>query len=83
MSAESPTPDDEITWQELFVHLEFGCWTAIVLIPIIYFIQGPAVSHDQFVMRSLVTAIAVIGVPTLTILRRRKLAAVKSKNPHE
>lgn len=71
----SPDDDEEITWEELLSHLEFGCWTAIVLIPIIYYVQGPSVSQDQLVMRSIVTATAVIGAPLLTILRRRRLRA--------
>lgn len=32
--------------------VELGCWTMVVLAPFLYWINGPAVSTDQLVVRS-------------------------------
>ena|GEM_PF-6952948 len=61
-----------MTWDELISNLEFGLWSAVILIPIIWFIQGESVSPDQFYMRCGLTMIAVIGAPTMTLIRRRR-----------
>jgi hypothetical protein len=43
--------DQDIAPAELRYWLEFGCWTTLALAPFLYWINGPAVSQDQFVMR--------------------------------
>src|SRR5687768_10263214 len=52
---------DDIELQAVLPWVEFGCWTAIVLFPFLYWINGPAVSTDQFVMRTILICVAVIG----------------------
>ncbi|MEO9932334.1 hypothetical protein [Rhodopirellula bahusiensis] len=51
---------EEITWQEVRQCLELGSWTTIALAPFLYWINGPAVSVDQWVMRTGLTVIAVV-----------------------
>jgi high-affinity Fe2+/Pb2+ permease len=48
--------------------IEIGLWTALALTPFLYWINGPAVSHDQFFVRGFVVLIVIIG---LSVLRLR------------
>lgn len=53
---------------------EFVCWTTIVLVPILAWINGPAVSTDQFVVRVSVFVVALLGAVSIRvakIIRRR------------
>ena len=53
---------------------EFGCWTAVILAPILTWVNGPAVSTDQFVVRTAVFCLALaggIGLSVARILRGR------------
>ena len=63
--------EPDITTDELLSHLELGCWTAIVLIPLLYYINGPSVSHDQFVVRTILAVVAGVGAPALRVYRWR------------
>jgi hypothetical protein len=47
---------------ELFYYIEFGCWTVLLLAPFLYWVNGPAVSTDQLVVRTTVVIIAACGV---------------------
>ncbi|MGO8752624.1 MAG: hypothetical protein ACLQNE_42330 [Thermoguttaceae bacterium] len=40
---------------------EFCCWTMVVLAPILTWVNGPAVSTDQFVVRVAVFVAALAG----------------------
>ncbi len=53
---------------------EFGCWTMVVLAPILTWVNGPAVSTDQFVVRTVVFGLALTGaicLRTTSIVRKR------------
>ena len=66
--------DPEITPAELRYWIEFGCWTTLALAPFLYWINGAAVSQDQFVVRTLLVVLAVcgaVGLRTYAWLRRR------------
>ena len=41
--------------------LEFCCWTMVLLAPILSWVNGPAVSTDQYVVRTAVFALALTG----------------------
>ena len=41
--------------------LELGCWTTVVLSPLLYWANGPAVSTDQLVVRSGLVGLALGG----------------------
>lgn len=72
-------PDDEVRLDELLPLIEFGCWTAIVLFPFLYYVNGPAVSTDQFVVRTILVIVAVVGAVSLRFwnwrARRRQAKA--------
>jgi hypothetical protein len=54
---------------------EFGCWTMVVLAPILTWVNGPSVSTDQFVVRTGVFSLALtcgIGLRIFKVLRRRR-----------
>jgi len=54
---------DEISVTELRVWAEFGAWCAFVMAPMIWWLQGPSVSTDQFVVRTgLVIVSFVVGL---------------------
>jgi hypothetical protein len=40
---------------------EFCCWTVLVLAPILRWVNGPAVSSDQYVVRVTVFALTLAG----------------------
>lgn len=58
---------EEIELDELLGWGEFCCWMALVQAPIIYWLQGPSVSHDQFVVRTALVIIAAGGGVALRI----------------
>ena len=51
----------EMTPAELFGWLELGCWTMVALAPFLYWVNGPAVSTDQFVVRTALVSLALCG----------------------
>jgi len=54
--------EDEVHPAEIMGWLESGAWITLLLAPLLYFVNGPAVSTDQWVMRSvLVTAAAAVA----------------------
>ncbi len=60
---DSDTDADELTPEELRGWIEFGSWTILLLAPFLYWVNGPAVSTDQFVVRcALVILAACTGV---------------------
>ncbi len=85
VAAEKDTGFDDIamTLSELLGWIEFGCWVALGLTPILYYINGPAVSTDQLVMRWIVVCGSLIGAFGLAGSRvrskyRRRIIAVRS-----
>lgn len=54
---------------------EFCCWTMVGLAPILTWINGPSVSTDQFVVRTTVFVLALIGAigfRVTNLLRKRR-----------
>lgn len=70
----SDDQDRPIEWDEACGWIEFGCWTVLVLVPMLYWVNGPAVSQDQLVVRWLVVVVALAGGIGLRLraLRRRQ-----------
>ena len=50
--------------------LELGCWTMVVLAPFLYWVNGPAVSTDQLVVRSGLVGFALGGGLALRLAAR-------------
>lgn len=74
--------DEELTTDEILGHLETGLWTAVVLIPLLYYVNGPSVSHDQFVVRCILAGVTYLGAPLMRFYRWRRshAAAVQDEN---
>jgi hypothetical protein len=67
--------EGELTVHEVVRLAERCAWSALVMTPIIWLVQGPSVSTDQFVVRTalvLISALAGIGLRTLTLIARRR-----------
>ncbi|MCX7428750.1 MAG: hypothetical protein NTW96_24380 [Planctomycetia bacterium] len=47
--------------REVFGWVELGCWTMVGLTPLLYWVNGPAVSTDQLVVRSGLVGFALGG----------------------
>jgi hypothetical protein len=59
---ESPDRQDiELTPAELRGWLELACWVTLTLSPFLYWVNGPAVSTDQFVTRASLVILAAFG----------------------
>lgn len=62
MDAPKPKLDEEeLSPAQLRYWLEFACWTTLALAPFLYWVNGPAVSTDQFVVRTGLVTLAACG----------------------
>ena len=69
---EHPDPaNEELSLDEILPWLEFGCWTALVLAPLLYYVNGPSVSTDQAVVRTGLVILAAFGAITLRFVNWR------------
>jgi len=59
--------DEPLTPQEIAYWAEFACWTVVVLWPFLYWVNGPAVSTDQLVVRTALVVLSLIGAITLRL----------------
>ena len=62
---------------EILYWAEFCAWSALVMTPIIWWLQGPSVSTDQFVVRTglvVISACAGVGLRGWAIVQRRRAA---------
>lgn len=76
---EAQRTEDDIRLDELLPWIEFGCWTAIVLFPFLYWVNGPAVSTDQYVMRNILIVVSVTGAFGLRFWNWRARCRVRSQ----
>jgi hypothetical protein len=53
--------EEELTRAELAYRLEFACWTTLTLAPFLYWVNGSAVSTDQFAVRIGLLIVAACG----------------------
>ena len=68
-SVEEKPEEQGLTTEEILYWAEFACWTTIALAPFLYWVNGPAVSTDQFVVRTALVTLAVIGAVVLRSLK--------------
>lgn len=61
MSDRSFDQEPELTPREIRGWAEFCCWTALALAPFLYWVNDPAVSTDQFVVRTALVVLAACG----------------------
>jgi hypothetical protein len=77
---DTPPDDKPFEVDEILGWTEFACWTVLALSPFLYWVNGPAVSHDQLVVRCGLVTIAVLGALGL---RARKLLLVRRETKDE
>jgi hypothetical protein len=58
-----------MTMAEVIGWLEFGCWTMVALAPFLYWVNGPAVSTDQFVVRTALVTLALTGCASIRLTK--------------
>ena len=66
---------DTLELAEMLGWAEFCAWSALVMTPIIWWLQGPSVSTDQFVVRTglvVISAIAAVGLRGWALVQRRR-----------
>jgi hypothetical protein len=81
MAMDDHTTDDPtLEIKEVLGWAEFACWTTLALAPFLYWVNGAAVSQDQFVVRTGLVAIAVLGA---VALRARKFLLARRKPKDE
>src|SRR5579871_40071 len=76
---------DELTSAETLYWAECFAWMMLVMTPIIWWLQGPSVSTDQFVVRKsllVISGVAAIGL-RIAALRRRRRSAPYAQPPAE
>jgi hypothetical protein len=52
--------------------LELICWAAILLVPFLRWVNGPAVTDDQFYIQCTLAVIAFVGAISLRLFNWKK-----------
>lgn len=85
----SNTVDDDVDLGQVRPWIEFCAWTALVMTPLIWWLQGPSVSSDQFVVRMsmvVLSAIAAVGLRLWALFAKRNVVDAgwkKAKPPNQ
>lgn len=66
---------NELSASELIGWIELGCWISIALLPLLYWVNGAAVSMDQLVVRWIVVSVMICGAAGAGV---RRWLAVRS-----
>ena len=84
MTAESNKPmldrDDgpPIRFSEISLAIEFCCWVVIALTPFLRWVNGAAVTEDQFIIQVAIVTLAVTGAIGLRVYNWRMLPKAKT-----
>lgn len=68
--------------REVLGWVELGCWTMVGLAPLLYWVNGPAVSTDQLVVRSGLVGFALGGGLTLRLAASLRGAEAGGRQPN-
>ena len=60
--------DQPLSREECLYWAEFACWTMVLLVPLLWWVNGPAVSTDQLVVRVGLTVLALVGGLSLRVV---------------
>jgi hypothetical protein len=64
-------PAGTIRFREIAPALEFACWVVVALAPLLRWVNGPAVTDDQFYFQCAIVASAVAGAAGLRLYNWR------------
>ncbi len=56
-----PEPDGEVTLRELAAWARTACWFGLLMLPVLIWVNGPAVSTDQAWVRTALCVLIVTG----------------------
>jgi hypothetical protein len=59
--------DSDLNGKQLRDWLEIGSWTTLALAPFLYWVNGPAVSSDQFFVRTTLIVVAAVAAIALRL----------------
>lgn len=81
MTNEPSTPKSEL--DDVLGWAEFACWTALALTPFLQWVNGPSVSTDQAVVRTVLVVLTVVGIVVLRIVNWRARTRTRRTNLKE
>jgi hypothetical protein len=55
----------EVRFRDIASAIEFACWTVVALAPLLRWVNGAAVTNDQFVIQIGLTSVALVGAISL------------------
>ena len=70
--AAETTDETVVDWRETLPAAEFCCWIVVLLAPMLRWINGAAVTDDQFYIQVGLTTLALIGAVTLRLVNWRR-----------
>ncbi len=59
---------EEITFSDISPALEFVCWVVVCLAPFLRWVNGAAVTTDQFYIQVTLFSIAILGAVVLRVV---------------
>lgn len=60
MTTDNESPEN-IHFCDIAPAIEFVCWVVVLLAPLLRWVNGPAVTDDQFVIQVTIFSLAMIG----------------------
>jgi hypothetical protein len=68
---EESQSDEAPTFREIAPALEFSCWVVVGLAPFLRWVNGAAVTNDQFAIQISLTSIALAGALSIRLYNYR------------
>ena len=65
--SRSSKNDHDLAWRNVTPMIEFACWVMIALAPFLRWVNGPAVTQDQFVVQIALISVTVVLAIALRI----------------
>lgn len=86
MTSSRPEVEKPIHFRELAPAMEFSCWVVVALAPFLRWVNGAAVTDDQFIIQASLVAMSLTGAIGLRLYNwrtdRRKNASLQVDQSH-
>jgi hypothetical protein len=66
---DNESPSKETHFRDIAPAIEFVCWVVVVLAPVLRWVNGAAVTGDQFAIQVALFSLALVGAISLRIYR--------------
>ena len=63
---------EAVGWRETLPAAEFCCWVVVLLAPLLRWVNGAAVTDDQFYIQVGLTTLAILGAVALRFVNWRR-----------